>query len=215
MNKKKLIYHLKKLDWKVSGCDLNHNSIKISNLNNLETFHCDFKNISLDYKFNVIHFGDVLEHTINPKKILIHASENLYKNGVISIRVPNGNSRFAKSTRFFANLFHFHWIYSQAPYHLYEFSSTSLIRLLQATGFKDIEINYTGSISLLYQIGSTGYFDDLKKKIKLKSSKYKFNFLLIPYIPKLFFISLLVVPFVLFSKILGRDNFITVLAKKK
>lgn len=86
---------------------------------------------STSEKFDVITLFDVLEHTSNPKKVLLDCSSRLKPDGLIVISYPNIGSWPAKLAGR-----HFWFLLSV---HLYYFTPKTLKALLASTGFQQIE----------------------------------------------------------------------------
>lgn len=82
--------------------------------------------------FDVITMWHFLEHTENPREVILQAKQWLKKDGVMIIDVPNYESTDAKAE--WEN-----WVGWQLPYHLFHFTPSSLRQLLKETGFKVIK----------------------------------------------------------------------------
>lgn len=200
----KLIFHLRKLGWDVAGCDLNEGALKVAQANGLDVYRGTLDtNYYAPESFDVINMGDVLEHVCSPNEFLNAAYRILRPNGILVIRTPNASCSFATSTLVLARLTGFPWPHSEAPYHLYEFSPKSITTLLKRNSFDLIKIELSGKTPFLYTIGSTGFFDELKKKLKVQG-KYKIDKSVIIYIPALIAITIILAPFYIYSRIADR-----------
>ncbi|MBU3917394.1 MAG: class I SAM-dependent methyltransferase [Proteobacteria bacterium] len=82
--------------------------------------------------FDVITMWHFLEHTENPREVILQAKQWLKKDGIMIIEVPNYESTDAKAERE-------NWVDWQLPYHLFHFTPSSLRQLLKETGFKVIK----------------------------------------------------------------------------
>jgi len=81
-NKKCIVYGI---DYSVSAIEITK-----SNLNKAKVIDLNFDELPFSTdKFDVIVFGDVLEHIINPDKILNDYKKLLNKNGIIIASIPN------------------------------------------------------------------------------------------------------------------------------
>lgn len=214
----KLIYHLRKIGWNVAGCDLNAEAVSIGKKHGLEMSAGDINTVNIENnKYGVIHFGDVIEHVQDPLATINNAHRLLINGGVIFIKVPNGASGFAVSTKKFANLTGMPWLHSEAPYHLYEFTPASLQSLLAKSGFRDIAISAYGKLSFIYIVGGSGYFDELKRELK-STGRYSVKFIALRYLHLLFAVSIITLPFyiysLIFSRIYGKGRSLIVLARK-
>ncbi len=79
--------------------------------------------------FQVISLWHVLEHVTHPDQMLDEIYRILDKTGLLVIEVPNVASWQAFMARD-------HWLYMEAPRHLYHFSPDSITQLLHLKGFR-------------------------------------------------------------------------------
>lgn len=114
---KQLILELKKKGVKVAEADLNKDKIP-------------FENIKFDYVLML----DVLEHVINPKKLLVEAKKLIHSEGKLIVTLPN-DYHFLNKLRF---IFNGHLTEDPfAPYgHLHYFPIKSGERFLKRMGFR-------------------------------------------------------------------------------
>jgi len=82
-----------------------------------------------DEYFDAVTLWDVLEHLHDPVGSLSEIHRILKPDGLVVIRVPNGNSRDSR-------LFGRYWAGLDSPRHLYIFTPEILAKMLDATGFK-------------------------------------------------------------------------------
>lgn len=80
------------------------------------------------YQADVISFWHMLEHVPNPWDYLAAAKRNLSQDGLVVIGIPNMDC-------YEYYLFKSHWFHTP-KFHLYEFSTRSIAKLLQKTGFR-------------------------------------------------------------------------------
>lgn len=118
-----------------------------------------------DY-FDYITFNDVLEHLIEPTKVLEMVKPKLSKNGKIVASIPN--------VRFYSNLyaliFKKDWKYTNSGIldstHMRFFTKKSMKRMFEDAGYKLTKqegINKTKSLKLrLFNLFTFYYFDDIK-----------------------------------------------------
>jgi len=146
--------------------------VRIGNINEI-----DFP----DKHFDVITLWDVIEHVENPNQILVEIKRILKPDGILVIRVPNGDSLDSK-------IFSKYWAGLDAPRHLYIFSISCITKLLENNSFTikskrtDIGgyLNFINSISFM--------FNGIKVNPKLKNAILKvlrsvlFQFLFFPLI---------------------------------
>jgi SAM-dependent methyltransferase len=83
--------------------------------------------------YDVVVLSNVLEHSLDPKRMLLDIARILKPEGQVWIACPNNQS-------WLRTLFGRAWINWHVPFHIVHFSSATLQRLLVETGFTDIEI---------------------------------------------------------------------------
>jgi 2-polyprenyl-3-methyl-5-hydroxy-6-metoxy-1,4-benzoquinol methylase len=85
-----------------------------------------------DNYFDVITLWDVLEHTPNPKKVLIEINRILKKGGLLVVNYPDIGSWIAK-------LMKSKWVFL-VTVHIFYFTKRTIRIILQKTGFKPLRI---------------------------------------------------------------------------
>ena len=78
--------------WKTLGLELNPSAVSFAQKRGLNVKNEDFLKTNFDEKFDIICAFDVLEHLIDPKKIVQAAYKNLKKGGLLFVYVPNWQS---------------------------------------------------------------------------------------------------------------------------
>jgi SAM-dependent methyltransferase len=86
--------------------------------------------------YAVVVLSNVLEHTLDPKRMLLDAARILEPDGQVWISCPNSQS-------WFRWLFGRSWINWHVPFHISNFSSQNLRELLLETGFTQIKMRQT------------------------------------------------------------------------
>lgn len=84
--------------------------------------------------FDIITLIDVLEHSLDPNKIISKCNRILRNNGIIIIQTPNFNSIISRLTGS-------KWIWLLLPQHVFLYSAYSLIFLLIQHGFRILHIS--------------------------------------------------------------------------
>jgi len=190
-----LIYGMRRLGWNAMGLDVNAHVLGIARRNGLGVVFGNLEGVPFrGASFDAINMGDVLEHVRSPRMCLRTANRLLRPGGVVVINTPNAECGFARSTLHLANTLHFPWPQSEAPYHLYEFNRHSLGRLLMEVGFTVEAISCHGRKGFAYTVGASGYFDELKMRLKRKG-KYQFDWSLLGTFPALILMVGLLLPF--------------------
>jgi len=190
----RLIYHMARLGWQVTGCDINPDAAAVARAHGLDVSKGALEELPFpDAFFDVIHMGDVLEHLPHPRQVLLTARRLLRHGGLLVLRTPNADCGFARATLRLSRWLGLPWAWSAAPYHLYEFSPEALSRMLEDTGFEVTQIGTQGRPALLYALGASGFFDGLKRRLK-GGGRYRFDWRLIASLPKLIGVGLLLLP---------------------
>lgn len=108
-----------------------------------------FKNI----QFDVVILSDLMEHLLDPRKILSEISKYLKNDGYCVIQTGNIDS-------FWARFMGRNWHFLAPPQHLYFFSQTTLTELLRQSGYKVARIINEGKyLSLPYILYMTKYMN--------------------------------------------------------
>jgi SAM-dependent methyltransferase len=84
--------------------------------------------------YDAVVLSNVLEHSLDPKRMLLDIARILKPEGQVWISCPSNQSWLRR-------LFGRAWINWHVPFHIVHFSSTTLRGLLVETGFTDIELS--------------------------------------------------------------------------
>ena len=102
----------------------------------------DFFSSYPDKKFDVIIFGDVIEHLSNPEAVLISLQQNLTTDGCIVASIPNVAHLSVR-----AMLFEGRWDYNELGImdntHLHFYTRNTIIDLFENAGFNVNDIQHT------------------------------------------------------------------------
>jgi N-acetylglucosaminyldiphosphoundecaprenol N-acetyl-beta-D-mannosaminyltransferase len=199
-----LIYHMARLGWQTTGIDVNADAVAVARQNGLDVAESTLEGLSsADAFFDVIHMGDVLEHVQRPQHALLAARRLLRPGGLLVLRTPNADCSFARATLRLSRWLGLPWAWSEAPYHLYEFSPETLARLIDSAGLTVTELSYRRRTSFLYALGASGFFDSLKHRLK-RRGRYTFDWRLITSLPKLIGVGLLLLPAFVYGALADR-----------
>jgi 2-polyprenyl-3-methyl-5-hydroxy-6-metoxy-1,4-benzoquinol methylase len=98
------------------------------------------RDIKADNKYDIITYWDVLEHTPDPKNELVNVKKYLKDKGVLVLRVPSSGYALLKAFIMRNFLKTGKHKILDPPEHLFYFSKTAILRLLDDAGFKVIKI---------------------------------------------------------------------------
>lgn len=161
------LHILKEWGWDVTGLELNPKAVRmVKDSGFSEIYQGDMSSHNFKKNsFDVVRYSHVMEHVPSPKEELQMVKGVLKKGGKIFIIVPNIDS-------FFYKIFKDYWYPLEAPRHFYQFSPTTISKLLKKSGFGKIKIKYcqpphTFLWSVFYKIG-------------LNKSDIRFGYLVIP-----------------------------------
>ena len=108
--------------------------------------------------FDAIHMSEVLEHIPSPKILLKNAYDNLNKNGLICISVPNDYNPIQLILK---NYHSYQTWWEDPPHHINYFNMSSLESLLLNTGFKIVKKTVTFPIDLFLLMGKNYIGNDM------------------------------------------------------
>jgi 2-polyprenyl-3-methyl-5-hydroxy-6-metoxy-1,4-benzoquinol methylase len=115
------------------GLELNQHAAAIARERGFPVYTELLENFYPYQPYDVVVLSNVLEHSLNPKAMLLDAARLLRPGGEIRISCPN-------ATSWLRRLFGRSWINWHVPFHIVFFSSDSLKTVLKATGFDQVHI---------------------------------------------------------------------------
>jgi len=155
---------LKKQGIEIVGIEKNIDAAKEAEKNLSKIIIGDIENIILPFEkgyFDCLIFGDILEHTIDPWKVLKKCKEYLKKGGYCIASIPN-----VSHYSIIQNLLKNKWEYEDSGLmdrsHLRYFTLTSIRRLFYELGFTIIDIKEHMRTSIAGKILNILAFDNLK-----------------------------------------------------
>lgn len=102
--------------------------------------------------FDTITLWDVIEHLKDPASALVAAKRLLKDDGILLLETPNIEGLFPRLSYKVAALLDY-WPHPGPPYHLFEFSSRTIEKLLEKAGLRMIELT-TLCMPLAHAFGS-------------------------------------------------------------
>ncbi len=199
-----LVHHMARLGWQAAGVDVNPDAVAIARRNGLDVTQGALEDQSFaDASFDVIHMGDVLEHLRRPRETLQRARQLLRPGGLLVVKAPNAECGFARSSLRLSRWLRLPWAWSAAPYHLHEFCPETLSRLTRAAGLEVSQLTCRGRPAFLYALGASGFFDELKRRMK-RDGRYRFDWRLIASLPRLVAVAALLLPSLVYGALADR-----------
>ncbi len=161
---------LKRMGHHVTGIDINLDILNIAK-NRLNEVYCydvtKIKEYELfkNQKFNIIIFGDILEHLYNPLQVLIDCKQLLDTEGKIIISVPNIAVWFMRLKLLFGN-FDYQETGTLDKTHIRFFTKKTVTNLVKLAGYKITNIHFTPYLVRIF-------LPILKSVLSKKSDKLK------------------------------------------
>ena len=115
------------------GLELNEKAAQNARMAGFTVYTQTLEEFQLEEPFDIVVLSNVLEHAPNPKNMLENVHRILKPEGQVWISCPNSQSWLRK-------LFGRSWINWHVPFHLFHFSSKTLVQLLQLSGFEITEL---------------------------------------------------------------------------
>jgi SAM-dependent methyltransferase len=119
--------------FQAEGSELNETAAAVARQAGFTVFTGQLEDFTPAVPYDVAVLSNVLEHSLDPKTMLLSVGRLLKPEGEVWISCPNSQSwlrpRFGRW-----------WINWHVPFHITHFSATALRDLLEASGFRHIEI---------------------------------------------------------------------------
>ena len=171
---------MKKDGWAVTGHEYDEKSASYAISNYAIDVHTGALNGKFeDESFDVVNINHVLEHMENPGEVLAECYRILKRDGLLVVAVPNidsGQAIFGKEN----------WFQLDIPYHLYHFSTKSLLKLIADSLFRvdlvrhfKLEYNPFGWLQTMLNVAGireNNLYDILKSSELKKMNQQDFSF---------------------------------------
>jgi 2-polyprenyl-3-methyl-5-hydroxy-6-metoxy-1,4-benzoquinol methylase len=115
------------------GLELNEKAARVARDAGFKVQTCLLEDFCPEEPFDVAVLSNVLEHSLEPRRMLGDVHRILGRGGQVWISCPNSQSWLRRA-------FGRSWINWHVPFHISHFSAKTLRRLLEQTGFVDIQI---------------------------------------------------------------------------
>jgi SAM-dependent methyltransferase len=117
----------------LEGLEVNENAAGVARKAGFTVHTCLIEDFAPANAYDVAILSNVLEHSLDPRKMLTDVRRVLAPGGQVWISLPNNRSWLRRA-------FGRSWINWHVPFHISHFSSGTLGKLLAETGFSRIEI---------------------------------------------------------------------------
>jgi SAM-dependent methyltransferase len=119
--------------FQVAGLELNETAAGVARAAGFEVQTCLLEDFNPATPYDVAVLSNVLEHSLEPRKMLLDVHRMLAAGGQLWISCPNSQS-------WLRQVFGRSWINWHVPFHISHFSPATLRRLLEQTGYERIQI---------------------------------------------------------------------------
>jgi SAM-dependent methyltransferase len=130
--------------FQAEGLDLNEAAAHVARDAGLTVHVCTLEEFHPEVPYDVVVLSNVLEHTGDPRQMLIEARRILADGGQVWISCPNGESWLRR-------MFGRYWINWHVPFHISHFTPKTMFHLLAETGFAPIEASQVTPASWVAQ----------------------------------------------------------------
>jgi SAM-dependent methyltransferase len=120
--------------FQVEGLELNDTAAAVARKAGFEVHTCLIEEFNPVNGYDVAVLANVLEHSVDPRKMLRDVQRILKPGGQVWISCPNNQSWLRK-------VFGQSWLNWHVPFHIFHFSPTTLCQLLSDTGFGKVELS--------------------------------------------------------------------------
>ena len=130
--------------FRAEGLDLNETAAEVAREAGFQVHTCPIEELYPAAPYDVVVLSNVLEHSLDPRRMLQDVHRILAGGGQVWISCPNSQSWLRR-------VFGRSWINWHVPFHTFHFSSGTLCRLLAETGYARIEVRQTTPASWVAQ----------------------------------------------------------------
>jgi SAM-dependent methyltransferase len=116
------------------GLELNETAAALARKLGFTVHTCLLGDFKPEIRFDVAVLSNVLEHSLDPRQMLLDVHRILVPGGQVWISCPNSQSWLRKT-------FGASWLNWHVPFHIFHFSPRTLRQLLADTGFVEVQVN--------------------------------------------------------------------------
>jgi 2-polyprenyl-3-methyl-5-hydroxy-6-metoxy-1,4-benzoquinol methylase len=118
--------------FRVEGLELNENAAAVAREAGFTVHTCDLSDFRTVDLYDVVVLSNVLEHSLDPRQMLLDIRRILKPGGQVWISCPNSQSWLRKT-------FGSYWINWHVPFHISHFSQKTSASVLKGSGFLTVE----------------------------------------------------------------------------
>jgi 2-polyprenyl-3-methyl-5-hydroxy-6-metoxy-1,4-benzoquinol methylase len=118
--------------FRAEGLELNETAAVVARRAGFTVHTCGLSDFNPAALYDVVVLSNVLEHSLDPKQMLLDVGRLLKSGGQVWISCPNSRSWLRRTFGSF-------WINWHVPFHISHFSAETLQKLLMQTGFTPVE----------------------------------------------------------------------------
>jgi SAM-dependent methyltransferase len=118
--------------FQAEGLELNETAAEVARRAGFTVHTCDLSHFNSPDPYDVVVLSNVLEHSLDPKQMLLDVARLLKSGGQVWISCPNTRSWLRKT-------FGSSWINWHVPFHISQFSAETLQKVLTQAGFTAVE----------------------------------------------------------------------------
>lgn len=168
------MYYAESRGFTAYGVELNRRTAEIAREQGLNVYNGYLNDAKYaDEFFDVVYLGDVIEHVTSPHDLLKECKRVLKKGGLMVISTPNLDCTWSRMTFWLYKVFKIPWSSVTPPYHLHQFSSGNLYRLMRCYQFSMEKEFYLKPPRLAYELGSL----HLLKRVKQDKLPFTFFYM--------------------------------------
>ncbi len=118
--------------FQVEGLEVNETAAAVARDAGFTVYTCDLRQFTSCERYDVVVLSNVLEHSLDPRQMLLDIRRILKSGGRVWISCPNSKS-------WLRSVFGRFWINWHVPFHISQFSTETSKNLLSEAGFAAIE----------------------------------------------------------------------------
>lgn len=171
--------HAESKGWKVHGIDFSDTGIKKFNPKMLDKVQIgdafDILN-KIKQKFDICMINNVLEHVIDPRKMLENLRFLLKKEGIISITIPNDFSHIQNEALKLGHIKEEFWV--DTPEHLHYFNTENIQKFINKQNFKILDMYSTFPLDFFLFHPGSNYINNEKKGKQVHHARVNLDLIL-------------------------------------